>query len=115
MDIEELKDVCEELKSALEKRNEDRVPNFFEICRIETKEERISAFLSWLLNPRENHGLDSAFLNRVLTRIDVAQIDSEEWVTVKTEVSRIAGDKERRFDLLISLPESRVGVEKSRC
>ena len=59
--------------------------NFFDVTGISHFEIRHSKFLSWLMNPRENHGLHDYFLRKLLQKmlntyghekIDVFRLDS---------------------------------------
>lgn len=43
-------------------------PNIFDILSVSSMEIRHSNFLSWLLNPHENHGLGDYFLKRFMQR-----------------------------------------------
>lgn len=88
--------------------------NVFEVLGIEKSENRHSAFLAWLLDPNETHGLGDYFLRRFLWRVttyarahqvaSITPLDVDQWklrdVTVETERHRIdilVGSQEDRF------------------
>ncbi len=57
-----------------------RPPNIFRILGIETNEVRWSAFLAWLLDPNEDHGLGDRFLRAFL--VDVAEKSKEKTLKI---------------------------------
>ena len=91
-----------------------REPNIWRITGIENRENRISKFLAWLLNPKANHSFDDLFLKELvmqslrtetgrqygLNPVEVLMLDLSE-VEVKTEYSF---KNKRRCDIVISVP-----------
>ena len=74
MEIQELNNLYEKLlkdKNFDILRSDLKEPNIFEILRISKKEIRHSNFLSWLLDPKGNHGLNDQFLNRFLSEVSL--------------------------------------------
>jgi hypothetical protein len=86
-----------------------KIPNIFNILRILNKEIRHSNFLSWLFDPNEKHGLDTAFLHKFIldilnssndTNLDIFDCDALKFndVNVQREWNNI--------DILITIKES---------
>ena len=50
---------------------EDRIAEFniFEVLGIEKSENRHSAFLAWLMDPKANHGLGNYFVRKFLLHV----------------------------------------------
>lgn len=89
-------------------------PNIFSILSIEHMEIRHSNFLGWLLNPKENHGLNDLFLKRFLREIlsdakipDTHALDAETLNFQKVEVLREWKD----IDLLLKFPDLVICIE----
>lgn len=89
-------------------------PNIFSILAIDNMEIRHSNFLAWLLNPKENHGLNDLFLKRFLREIffdpkikEVEPLDAETLDYHQVEIRR----EWRNIDLLISFPDLVICIE----
>lgn len=79
--------------------------NIFEAIGIEKDEYRHSNFLSWLLDPQENHGLGSYFLEKFLKKTcNLAEIETDV-STIKIDVQDFQGAEVLReeydIDILI--------------
>lgn len=83
-----------------------KIPNIFDILKIQGKEEPISASLAWILDPRSSHGAGKAFLIRFIQEcfkdnpsklINLLKVD-ENFISVKTEYVLPSG---RRIDIMI--------------
>ena len=89
-------------------------PNIFSILKISRNEIRHSNFLSWLLNPKESHGLGDIFLKRFLREVfssdkfdGISQVDVEGLDFTRVDVLR----EWNNIDILISTTELVVCVE----
>lgn len=89
-------------------------PNIFSILKISRNEIRHSNFLSWLLNPKDSHGLGDIFLKRFLREVfssdkfeGISQVDVEGLDLTRVDVLR----EWNNIDILISTPELVVCVE----
>ena len=89
-------------------------PNIFSILKISRNEIRHSNFLSWLLNPKESHGLGDIFLKRFLREVfssdkfdGISQVDVEGLDFTRVDVLR----EWNNIDILISTSELVVCVE----
>lgn len=89
-------------------------PNIFSILKISRNEIRHSNFLSWLLNPKDSHGLGDIFLKRFLREVfssdkfeGISQVDVEGLDLTSVDVLR----EWNNIDILITTPELVVCVE----
>ena len=87
MDVELVEIELEKLKKELSEFNKNRVLNFFDITLISKREISHSAFLAWLLNPKENHGLNDLFLQSILKKINYTEKYKINEVVVETEIT----------------------------
>ena len=91
-----------------------REPNIFYILKFQNAEIRHSNFLSWLLNPRQNHGLSDLFLKRVLK--DIVPNQRYDWIDeFKIDLIDLSNVEIRRewknIDILIITSEYAVCIE----
>lgn len=96
--------------------------NIFSVLGIDRSENRHSAFLAWLLDPSENHGLSDYFLRGFLSRItsyaralgigDVTPFTVDQWklrdTNVETERHRIDILLTNRIDKFVCVIENKV-------
>lgn len=102
----------------------DRV-NIFEVLKISRTEIRHSNMLAWLLDPNENHGLGSTFLQAFITDLTkshtyeyaeeaydaiVAEEDALQLLTSDLSESRVYREW-NHIDILITLPEHVIAIE----
>ncbi|MEA3378493.1 MAG: PD-(D/E)XK nuclease family protein [Nanoarchaeota archaeon] len=107
MDIESIEIKLKELKEELTKFNKKRALNFFDITLISEREISHSAFLAWLLNPKENHGLNDLFLQSILKKINYTEEYKINEVVVETEITEIS----RRIDIIIHINDVTICIE----
>jgi len=122
-DIDELESlVLDDDFQELSRILKSRPPNIFRILDIEANEVRWSAFLAWLLDPNEDHGLGDRFLRDFLTDvqkhsgdrrprpIDAHLMDLSQ-IEVETEEPFKLDDQDGRFDIVIRS----LGTERRLC
>lgn len=82
-------------------------PNIFKILRVANAEIRHSNFLSWLLDPNENHNLKEVVLNKFLQEIINSSDSFDESVTIEDiGIENVEIRREwENIDLLIILDE----------
>lgn len=82
-------------------------PNIFKILRVANAEIRHSNFLSWLLDPNENHNLKEVVLNKLLQEIINSSDSFDESVTIEDiGIENVEIRREwENIDLLIILDE----------
>lgn len=107
MDITSIEIELEKLKKELSEFNRKRVLNFFDITLISEREISHSAFLAWLLNPKENHGLNDLFLKYILDKINFNEKYDIEDITVETEITKV----HRRIDIIIHIKDIIICIE----
>ncbi|UNC13973.1 hypothetical protein FE249_06955 [Acidiphilium multivorum] len=71
-------------------------------------ERRISRFLAALLNPKEQHGQGTLFLNAFLTSVWLPPVKRQTQVSIVNEHATFWG---RRVDITIRTPEAFLGIE----
>jgi len=97
----------EKFKKELSEFNKKRGLNFFDITLISEREVSHSAFLAWLLNPKENHGLNDLFLQSILNKIKFNEKYTLEDVVVETEITKVR----RRIDIIIRIKDTVICIE----
>ncbi len=107
MDIKSLENGLEKLKKELSEFNKKRALNFFDITRISEREISHSAFLAWLLNPKENHGLNDLFLQYILKKINFNEKYIIDDIIVETEITNMS----RRIDIIIHIKDIIICIE----
>ena len=106
-DVETTKIKLKELGDKLTEFNKKRPLNFFDITLTSEREISHSAFLAWLLNPKENHGLNDLFLQKILKIVDFNEKYDFKKVVVETEITR----KRRRIDIIIHINNITICIE----
>ena len=88
-------------------------PNIFKILRVTNAEIRHSNFLSWLLDPNENHNLKEVVLNKFLQEIINSSDSFDESVTIEDiGIENVEIRREwENIDLLIILDEYVLCIE----
>ena len=88
-------------------------PNIFKILRVANAEIRHSNFLSWLLDPNENHNLKEVVLNKFLQEIINSSDSFDESVTIEDiGIENVEIRREwENIDLLIILDEYVLCIE----
>ena len=88
-------------------------PNIFKILRVANAEIRHSNFLSWLLDPNENHNLKEVVLNKFLQEIINSSDSFDESVTIEDiGIDNVEIRREwENIDLLIILDEYVLCIE----
>jgi len=91
----------------------DESPNIFKILRVANTEIRHSNFLSWLLDPNENHNLKEVVLNKFLQEIINSSDSFDESVTIDDiGIKNVEIRREwENIDLLIILDEYVLCIE----
>ena len=107
MDLNLLETKLEKFKKELSKFNKKRRLNFFDITLISEREVSHSAFLAWLLNPKENHGLNDLFLQYILHKIKFNEKYAIKDIVVETEITGIR----RRIDIIIYINDKIICIE----
>lgn len=105
--IEKMKDDLNLIKSKLYDINLNRPLNVFDVTLISSRETSHSAFLAWLLNPKENHKLNDLFLKEFLDELEIDQRYELKEVDVDTEIAT----KNRRIDIIIELGSQKICIE----
>ncbi len=85
-----------------------RPPTFMQILGCSHRENRWSDLLAFFLDPKREHGLDTLFLEALLSCCGATDAPDAQYVSVKREdVTR----KDKRMDLVIKCPSFVLGVE----
>jgi hypothetical protein len=103
----DLKEKLNIIKKQLHDINLNRPLNIFDISLIATREVSHSAFLAWLLNPKENHKLGDLFLKELFMLLKINQKYKSNDIEVDTEIS----EKYRRIDIIIEFDNQKVCIE----
>jgi hypothetical protein len=103
----ELKENLEKIKKQLHEINLNRPLNIFDISLISAREISHSAFLAWLLNPKENHKLGDLFLKEIFALLKINQKYKLSEIEVDTEIS----EKYRRIDIIIEFENQKICIE----
>lgn len=99
----------------LEEKLEFREPNLWQILNISRRENFVSQFLAWLLNPQSQHSFGAQFLKRFI--IEVLRIDKDKYIylsPVEIAVMDLSGAEveiersleKRRCDIVIRCPQT---------
>ncbi|MEO0724486.1 MAG: PD-(D/E)XK nuclease family protein [Bacteroidota bacterium] len=78
-----------------------RAFNMFDVLGIATKEVRHSAFLGWLLDPRESHQLESYFLLALLNRLDIRDDALIEYNLADLAQTKVYRETEHNIDVFV--------------
>ena len=105
--MEPLKKNLDKLKNEIINIKQNRTINFFDITLISDREISHSAFLAWLLNPKENHGLNDLFLKYILKKLKFNEEYKINDVIVETEITKLR----RRIDIIINIKDIKICIE----